>query len=272
MGKIIFLDIDGTIRDFDGSIPESAIFSIEEARRNGHKVCISSGRIFGHIEERVKEIGFDGIISGSGSYVSYEGKCISHKYFTLLTFINLSDYLLQNGCMIELQTHEDSYIVRSEMEAYKVVEEGIQKELGETAMRLTKPPKIAESVMDVGEVEKILFFSNELSNEEILKKWGKYLYVVPLSIPNPLKWGGEITPITVNKAEGIKALLKVTGHKKEDVIAVGDSENDIEMLQMASIGVAMGNGNEKTKSAADMVTAPLKEDGLKKAFIKLGLI
>ena len=82
MGKIVFLNIDGTIRDFDGIIPDSAIKAIHMARENGHKVCISTGRTYTRIDKEILDIGFDGIISSSGGYVEYEGECISHRYFT----------------------------------------------------------------------------------------------------------------------------------------------------------------------------------------------
>ena len=65
MGKIAFLDIDGTIRAFDGTIPDSAVEAIHEARRRGHQVCISSGRALDQIEKRIIDIGFDGIIFGN---------------------------------------------------------------------------------------------------------------------------------------------------------------------------------------------------------------
>ena len=79
MGKIVFLDIDGTIRGFDGHVPDSAAAAIRQARAAGHKVLISSGRPLCQIEPGIIDIGFDGIISGSGSYVLYEGKCVRHE-------------------------------------------------------------------------------------------------------------------------------------------------------------------------------------------------
>lgn len=51
MKKIIFLDIDGTLRDFDGTIPESAVKAIHEAQKNGHKVCLSTGRPYPRIKK-----------------------------------------------------------------------------------------------------------------------------------------------------------------------------------------------------------------------------
>lgn len=126
--------------------------------------------------------------------------------------------------------------------------------------------------MELTEVEKMLFFSNHLSNDKFIKEWGKSLHIVPLSLPGAMKWGGEISPLAVNKAEGIKSILDETGFEKKDVIAVGDSENDLEMLELAAVGVAMGNAGDKVKGTADMVTDSLREDGLWNAFKALDLV
>lgn len=272
MKKIIFLDIDGTIRDFDGYIPDSTVDAIKQARRNGHKVCISTGRTYGQIEDRIKEIGFDGIVSGSGSYVEYEGKCVRYEYFDSSKYLELCNYLRENDCIIELQTYNGIYILKEELEQFMVIRNRIQKSLGIDARALSVLPTVAESLLDVTKVEKILFFSDKLSNEKLLEEWGEYLYVVSLSIPGSLKWGGEITPFHVNKAEGIRSILRQSEYSEEDVIAIGDSENDIEMLKMASVGVAMSHGSQKIKDAANIITDSVREDGISKAFQKIGVI
>lgn len=272
MKKIIFLDIDGTIRDFDGYIPDSTVKSVVRARKNGHKVCISTGRPLCQIEKRVMDIGFDGVISGSGTYVEYEGKCVLHKFIKQEVYLELCEYLLKNNCVIELQTAQESFILRSELHEFRAIGERIGKKLGNKAKELASMPVIMDDYRDIGKVEKILFFGNELSNEEIIKIWGNQFHIVPLSIPNSERYGGEITEADVNKAQGILSVLEASGYGRSDVIAIGDSENDLEMLELAAVGVSMGNGSSVIKRAADIVTTPLKEDGIKNAFLKLNLI
>lgn len=272
MKKIIFIDIDGTIRDFDGYIPASAKEAIQTARSNGHKVCICTGRPYCHIEPRVLEIGFDGVIAGSGSYALYEGSCVRHKYITQFTYIALCEYLLTNRCAIELHTYKESYLPRQVLPEYEKIGQEFQEKMGSDAKKFTMPPVIIDSLLDVQKIEKILYFSNDLSNEQIKEKWGTSFYIVPTSIPCNRKYAGEITPSIVNKAEGMKSIMEAGGFQREDVIALGDSDNDIEMLQLAGLGIAMGNGNQAAKEAADYVTGALREDGLYQAFQKEGLI
>ena len=67
------------------------------------------------------------------------------------------------------------------------------------------------------------------------------------------------------KTAGIESILKHYGIKKEEIMAFGDAENDIEMLQYAQIGVAMGNADDEVKEAADYVTDMVDSDGIYKA-------
>ena len=74
------------------------------------------------------------------------------------------------------------------------------------------------------------------------------------------------------KDAGLIAFHKVLGVPKEDMIAIGDGFNDITMIEYAGIGIAMGNSSDNVKEKADFVTDRIENDGLYKAFVKLGLI
>ena len=71
MSKIIFLDVDGTIVDYDNHIPDSAKTAIRKARKNGHLVYVCTGRSKAEMPDDIWNIGFDGMIGGNGSYISY---------------------------------------------------------------------------------------------------------------------------------------------------------------------------------------------------------
>ena len=68
MGKIIFLDVDGTLVDYENHLPESAVLAVRKARENGHRVYICTGRSKAEVYENIWEIGLDGMIGGNGSY------------------------------------------------------------------------------------------------------------------------------------------------------------------------------------------------------------
>ena len=78
--KIAFFDIDGTLTsEIDGSIPESAIVAIKKARQNGNLMFINTGRCYQNLEERFKEIGFDGYVCGCGTNIYFDNKELMHK-------------------------------------------------------------------------------------------------------------------------------------------------------------------------------------------------
>ena len=74
------------------------------------------------------------------------------------------------------------------------------------------------------------------------------------------------------KVSGIKEYIKRLGIDQSETMAFGDAENDIEMLEFAAIGVAMGNGKDEVKAVADYVTASVDEDGIEKALKHYDLI
>ena len=86
-----------------------------------------------------------------------------------------------------------------------------------------------------------------------------------------ISFGADIVPVNGSKAEGIKQLVQHLSEKPEQIVAFGDGYNDIEMLQLADIGVAMGNASDAVKAHADFITKPIDEDGIYYACEKLGL-
>lgn len=75
----------------------------------------------------------------------------------------------------------------------------------------------------------------------------------------------ELVPPATSKGRGVKMLLDHLCISPDEVMAIGDGENDIEMLQLASLGVAMANGAEKTKAVANVIGATNDEDGVAQA-------
>ena len=72
----------------------------------------------------------------------------------------------------------------------------------------------------------------------------------------------DLTPVGVSKASGLEHVCRRLGLTAADVLAVGDGRNDVEMLQWAGRGVAMGQAIEEVRAAADDVTAEVYDDGV----------
>ena len=76
----------------------------------------------------------------------------------------------------------------------------------------------------------------------------------------------------MDKAVGMRKFMELHGIARNEVIAFGDSDNDVGMLEFAGIGVAMGNANENAKAAADFVTKHIDDDGVAYALAHFGII
>ena len=78
MGRIIFLDVDGTLVNGDGIIPNSAKYAIKTAKDNGHRFVICTGRSRYQLSEELMDMGFDGVISSDGADVEVNGERVYH--------------------------------------------------------------------------------------------------------------------------------------------------------------------------------------------------
>ena len=122
---------------------------------------------------------------------------------------------------------------------------------------------------------KVTFFLSSESGVRLadaVASFGDRFCIVPGSLPQERGEMGELTALGMNKFVGLEKIAARLDVPIEATVALGDSANDLEMLRFAGTGVAMGNGTDGAKKAADWITAPIERDGLALAFEKLGLI
>ena len=103
----------------------------------------------------------------------------------------------------------------------------------------------------------------ESLQKQLAEKYAKDLYIIR-STPNFC----EISNPEATKGNAIRFLAELWGIKHEEIMAIGDQDNDIEMLKAAGIAVAMGNGTDSLKKVADYVTDSVENDGVVKAIQK----
>lgn len=272
MEKLVFLDIDGTLCDKSGVVPLSAKRAILKARDNGHKVFLCTGRSTSEINTDIKKIGFDGIVAGAGAYVECGQKEIYHKTLDQKPLKELIQYMLCENILFVLERNEGCMVTKeglenldSTLKSEQVFDEKARKEFIQSMNICTNP-------LEISGVNKILYFNSTKSLEELEKRFGSYFAILPSSIEAMGARSGEISDKKINKATGIQKVLEYFKKTKEDVIAIGDGMNDIEMIQYAKIGIAMKDGQEKLKLLADYVAPAVKDDGIYKSFIHFKLM
>lgn len=279
MSKIIFLDVDGTLVDYHNRIPESAVLAIRQARANGHKVFVCTGRSRAEMQPELWEIGLDGMIGGNGSYVEYNEEVIMHQMISKEDSRAIVDWLHERGLEFYLESNNGLFASENFKEAACPVMRRYVMQKGKTAAEVEH--------MEAEDALHGLVYGGELYRDDlnkvsfILNSYQDHLDSAK-AFPN-LKagtWGGrgetalfgDLGVKDITKAHAIDVILEHLQDSREDTIAFGDAKVDIPMLECCKIGVSMGNGGPEILAMADMVTDDVEEDGLYNAFAKLGLM
>ena len=107
--KIIFLDVDGTLVNYEGKLPDSAARAVQQARANGHRVYICTGRSRAEVYPYLWDIGLDGMIGGNGSYVEDSGEVVMHQMMTGAQCRRVVDWLHERGLPFYLESNSGLY-------------------------------------------------------------------------------------------------------------------------------------------------------------------
>lgn len=105
MRKIIFLDVDGTLVDYENHLPKSAVEAIRRTRKLGNLVFICTGRSRAEVYENIWDIGIDGMIGGNGSYVEYQDQVVMHQKITEEECREIVDWLHERNLEFYLESN-----------------------------------------------------------------------------------------------------------------------------------------------------------------------
>ena len=224
-------------------------------------------------KDLLEAVKFDGIITSGGSCVMVDGKVIFESFIEGDDLALVIDYFRANGINYLLMTKDELYAepVFNNYVIPGMIANGYSKELVDQAYGWNIE---VEDVREIKGGEKLAYFTSPFLPDKISKDLDGRFYVVDFSVGNVggKTYFGEMNNAGITKASGIDAYLAHVGASIEDTIAIGDSANDLEMLDHAHIAVTMGNGTDAAKAAADFVTTAVDQDGIYNAFVKLGLI
>lgn len=256
----VFFDIDGTLWDKQNVIPESTREAIRMLRANGHQTFICSGRtrIFINSEDLLS-LGFDGILSGCGTHLEYQGEdLLYHK---------IDDALLQRSVQM-FYDYDMPMVMEGRYMLYMDPEIISRDPYGRYLLEVMKG-----YTMPIRGNEKHW----EVSKFSVLIEHKKYREVIDaLSDAYDFLVHGtfvmEAVPKGYSKATAIAAICEKLKIDRKDTYAIGDSANDVDMLDYAGIGIAMGNGTDAAKEHADYVTEDLHKDGIYRAMKHFELI
>jgi Cof subfamily protein (haloacid dehalogenase superfamily) len=281
--RIAFLDVDGTIIDSGEVIAPSTIEAVRMARANGHLVYLSTGRASVEIFPKIRDIGFDGAVSAGGGFAEIGDDLVISRTMPEDAVARMVGFYEESGYDFYLQSFDELFPSPGVRRRFATYLQDDQERRGETRTDL-------ESVTDDDEhpalrafsdvrplsysgIAKSVFLAGDLTAfDRVSQALGGEFHVITGTIPHMGRGSGEVTLDGVNKGTTILMLLELLGLDAASAIGIGDSTNDIEMLQLCGVGIAMGNATDAVKAHADEVTTSVLDDGVWNAFRQHGLI
>lgn len=277
--KIVFLDVDGTLIDYEAKLPASAKAAVDQARANGHKVYICTGCSKAEIVQRNLP-DLDGMIGGNGAYVEDNEVVVMHQGLSKKDVRHIVDWCNDRHLGFYLEANSGMYCNDYMLEQGPVVM--VKYATGKGA-----PAEVAKKSAEgfVGgfihlqgedlyrdDVNKISFILS--TYQDHLDSRAEFPHLIANT------WGGkgeqalfgDLGPAGITKRHAIEVLLEYLKASAEDTISFGDAKIDLSMFEVCAYNVAMGNGGPEIKEAADYITTDVNENGLWNAFKHIGLI
>lgn len=254
--KLVFFDVDSTITsEKDGSIPPTTKVAIRRLMEKGIHVVAATGRPLSMCEE-LREIGIETFITANGGYAKHQQTVIHKIPFNKERLIDVMNFA-------EKMKHGLTFYTES-LYMNGVKEEAILTALNET-LSLADYPSTQPAILEE-EVYLLCLFANDRVVDIyqqtfpylIFKRWHPYIL--------------NVVEKEVSKYVAIKEVLAYFNVYPHEAMAFGDGDNDIDMVKLVGLGIAMGNGSQGIKTAADYVTSRASEGGISEALKKFNII
>ena len=260
---LIVLDLDGTLLTDQQQISAKTKNTLLQATAQGHQVMIATGRPYRASDIYYHELGLTTpIVNFNGAYIHHPKNRAwqtMHSPIDLNVVHNVVDsvnaYEYEN---IIAEVKDDIYVHTEDDRILNIFNMGNPKiTLGDLAMNLQENPT---SLLIQATEKNSIIIRDHLQDvhAEVIehRRWGAPLHII------------EIVRRGLSKAVGLSYVAKDLGIPRERIIAFGDEDNDLEMIDYAGIGVAMGNGIPSLKNIANEITTTNNEDGIAKILIE----
>lgn len=253
MIKAAFFDIDGTLLSFNTHrVSEGTVRAFATLRQHGIRTFISSGRPMILIPQM--PVSFEGYITMNGGLVfTTEGKVLHSNPIPREGSERWLDYAKEHNICTMIFTADGMMAAQIDPIGMKIREQ----------LEFEMPPVVDIEAMRNREAYQIIAIMPPEKDDAVAA------FLPHCRLP---RWHRAFTDIVAegnSKAAGMEAICRHFGICQEETIAFGDGANDIEMLEWAGIGVAMGNAEESVKAAADMVTTDVDNEGIEHAINQL---
>jgi Cof subfamily protein (haloacid dehalogenase superfamily) len=260
-----------------GVISQTTKAALRAARRRGHLIYICTGRVEIELVGLLDDVEYDGVIGAGGCSVESGGERLWRSCFstadlaTILAELDAADlaYYEQTPdalipsptAVADLQARIDDFLALGQPDEVRL-------SLDEFMAWFD-----ADRPLLRDDVYKFVYLGSQgVDMAAVSQRLAGVAELIGSSIPLFGEDAGEVLQVHLTKASGMAWLVDHLGLDRADSLALGDSVNDVEMLQWAGVGIAMGNASPEAIAAADEVTTSVAEEGVTAAFLRHGLI
>ena len=242
MYRLLAMDLDKTLLQKDGSIPDEVVSRLRELRSKGVHLALCTGRVRASAEYYAMIIGGASVVSFNGSVIRTEDDRIRESEIPADTVKEVLDFCYDNGVYVQFYRNDTILVDHHtpELDTDLDIHFTEYEECGD--LRLTdvraSPKMVALEMSD--RVDDIMVRMREEFPQLTMNNSSRYVI--------------EIMPKGIGKGYGLSVVADSLGIGKDETVAIGDSMNDLAMIEWAGAGVAVANADDRLKSAADIVT------------------
>ncbi len=261
--KAVAIDLDGTWLDGQSRISQRTLQTVQKVVDNGYCVIPTTGRSYRNTAKVLEAY------QGLAYFVNANGTTVTDARAGRLLFSHpmprqiarrVYELAGEYTCFVELYIGMDAYVDRARM--HYLYESGVPASYCDQLLCTNQVVEDLDVLLDE-EICKFHIMCRTLEEKErLMHQLGQISDIsVAASFPKNI----EVVYQDWSKAKGLQKAAEALGFSREELLAVGDSDNDYEMLSWAGVSVAMGNAGDRVKAAADYVSTSNDEDGLAKA-------
>ena len=263
--KLVASDLDGTLLNKNKEITPHLFDALEKLDELGIYFVPSTGRPFGTVPQAIKELPFlKYVITSNGAtiYDAVEQKNIIENFLTPEAVDAVIEIARELPVITEYFIEGKAYIAK------KVYDDLTPFDLTESHVTYIKNSRtpVEDFWNEMKRNNTVLENINLVFADMELRKetWNRLKALGLASVTAATTKNIEITSLYATKAKALEKLCEVLGFTRENVLAMGDGDNDMPMIQFAGIGVAMANGEEHIKQAADIIADDCNDFGAAK--------
>lgn len=269
--KMIFFDIDGTLIDAKKEVSPSTKLALQQLKEAGHQVFICTGRTKCMLPKVITDLDFNGFVYGGGSGLEYENQLLHLQELTYDEIMYLTDLLNRYHISYVYEGHKNVFIEERFFQDKRAYFSEFIKTIGKVCISFDSYEEIrASKITCIYSAE----FTPEKKTAFAAEIKDNYHVIFHEKTDDGILTDGlvEILPKGCTKGYGIEKLVTEMHRDMKETVGVGDSNNDLEMLEVVDMAICMGNGSKQAKERADFITRSVNEDGIMYAVKTLGYI